>query len=77
MEFDYLTHLAHDFELIMDGAVQQKSERRIAQTLQAGMRNDLGVVPGITSDSLYSSATRQALVGATSTPSSACPTIAP
>lgn len=63
MEFDYLTHLAHDFELIMDGAVQQKSERRIAQTLQAGMRNDLGVVPGITSDSLYSSATRQALVG--------------
>ena len=63
MEFDYLTHLAHDFELIMDGALQQKSERRIAQTLQAGMRNDLGSVPGITADSLYSSATRQALVG--------------
>lgn len=63
MEFDYLTHLAHDFELIMDGALQQKSERRIAQTLQAGMRNDLGAVPGLTADSLYSSATRQALVG--------------
>lgn len=63
MEFDYLTHLAHDFELIMNGAMQQKNERRIAQTLQAGMRNDLGTVPGITSDSLYSSATRQALVG--------------
>lgn len=63
MEFDYLTHLAHDFELIMDGALQSKSERRIAQTLQAGMRNDLGSVPGLTADSLYSSATRQALVG--------------
>ena len=63
MEFDYLTHVAHDFELIMEGALQQKSERRIAQTLQAGMRNDLGSVPGLTTDSLYSSATRQALVG--------------
>lgn len=63
MEFDYLTHIAHDFELIMEGALQQKSERRIAQTLQAGMRNDLGSVPGIVTDSLYSSATRQALVG--------------
>lgn len=63
LEFDYLTHLAHDFELITDGALQSESERRIAQTLQAGMRNDLGSVPGITTDSLYSSATRQALVG--------------
>ncbi|MFR3451552.1 MAG: hypothetical protein ACLTSX_08155 [Collinsella sp.] len=34
MEFDYLTHVAHDFELIMEGALQQKSERRIAQTLR-------------------------------------------
>lgn len=63
MEFDYLTHVAHDFELIMAGAMQQESEHRIAQTLQAGMRNSLGVVPGITTDALYSSATRQALVG--------------
>ncbi|MDO4436806.1 MAG: SpoIIE family protein phosphatase [Coriobacteriaceae bacterium] len=63
MEFDYLTHLARDFELVMEGARQQESERRIAQTLQAGMRNSLGSVPGITTDALYSSATQQALVG--------------
>ena len=63
MEFDYLTHLARDFELITGGARRQESEHRIAQTLQAGMRSSLGEVPGITSDSLYSSATSQALVG--------------
>lgn len=63
MEFDYLRHLARDFEMIMEGARQQESERRIAQTLQAGMRNNLGTVPGITADALYSSATQQALVG--------------
>lgn len=63
LEFDYLTHLAHDFELVMGDARQQEHERRIAQTLQVGMRNALGSVPGITADSLYSSATQQALVG--------------
>lgn len=63
LEFDYLTHLAHDFELVVGGARQQASERRIAQTLQAGMRSSLGTVPGITTSSLYSSATSQALVG--------------
>ena len=63
LEFDYLTHLAHDFELMAGGARQQASERRIAQTLQAGMRSSLGSVPGITTSSLYSSATSQALVG--------------
>lgn len=63
MEFDYLTHMAHDFELVTAGARRQESERHIAQTLQAGMRSSLGEVPGITADSLYSSATSQALVG--------------
>lgn len=63
MEFDYLTRLAHDYELVTNGTQRQKSERRIAQTLQAGMRSSLGSVPGITTDSLYSSATSQALVG--------------
>lgn len=63
MEFDYLTHMAHDFELVTAGARRQASERHIAQTLQAGMRSSLGAVPGITSDCLYSSATSQALVG--------------
>ena len=63
IEFDYLTHLARDFELIAGGRHRRESEHRIAQTLQAGMRSSLGSVPGITTDALYSSATSQALVG--------------
>ena len=63
IEYDYLVRLAHDFEIMSQGLKQSSSERRIAQTLQVGLRNDLGSVPGITTDSLYSSATRQALVG--------------
>ena len=56
-------HLAHDFEMYVQGARKKESEHRIAQTLQAGMRSSLASVPGITSDCLYSSATKQALVG--------------
>lgn len=63
IEYDYLVRLAHDFEIMCQGMKRTSSERRIAQTLQVGMRNDLGRVPGITADSLYSSATQQALVG--------------
>ncbi len=63
MEYDYLLHLAHDYELIERGESGRREDRRIAQTLQSGMRSSLGCVPGITSDSLYSSATRSALVG--------------
>lgn len=63
IEYDYLVRLAHDIEIMTHGLRQTNSERRIAQTLQVGMRNSLGQVPGITADSLYSSATRQALVG--------------
>lgn len=63
MEYDYLLRLVHDLELIETGVRSKKEEQRIAQTLQAGMRSQLGRVPSITSDSLYSSATKQALVG--------------
>lgn len=63
VEYGYLERLAHDYELIDAGARGRESERRIAQTLQVGMRNSLGSVPGIVTDSLYSSATKQALVG--------------
>lgn len=63
MEYDYLLRLVHDLELIESGVRSKKEERRIAQTLQTGMRSQLGRVPGITTDSLYSSATQQALVG--------------
>ena len=63
LEFDYLSHMVRDIEVMASGARRHKSERRIAQTLQAGMRSTLGSVPGITADALYSSATSQALVG--------------
>lgn len=63
IEFDYLVRLAHEFEMRRNAATQVKEERRIAQTLQAGMRSSLGRVPGIIADARYSSATRQALVG--------------
>lgn len=63
IEYDYLVRLAHDFELVSRSAQRSTEDRRIAQTLQIGMRSSLEQVPGITSDALYSSATRQALVG--------------
>ena len=63
LEYDYLVHLAHDFELIYEGESQKREERHIAQTLQIGMRNSLGDVPGIATDSVYLSATNSALVG--------------
>lgn len=63
IEYDYLVRLAHDFELVTRTAQRSTEDRRIAQTLQIGMRSSLEQVPGITSDALYSSATRQALVG--------------
>ena len=39
LEYDYLVHLAHDFEMFVQGARKKESEHRIAQTLQAGMRS--------------------------------------
>ena len=47
LEYDYLVHLAHDFELIYEGESQKREERHIAQTLQIGMRNSLGDVPAL------------------------------
>ena len=63
LEYDYMVHLAHDFELIYEGESQKREERHIAQTLQIGMRNSLSDVPGIAADSVYLSATNSALVG--------------
>ena len=63
LEYDYMVHLAHDFELIYEGESQKREEHHIAQTLQIGMRNSLGDVPGIATDSVYLSATNSALVG--------------
>lgn len=63
VEYDYLVRLTHEFELLFRREEQKSEDRHIAQALQSGMQSSLGVVPGITTDALYSSATRQALVG--------------
>ena len=63
LEFDYLTRMICDFENIAGVERKHTTEHRIAQALQSGMRSSLGRVPGITTDSLYLSATSQALVG--------------
>ena len=63
MEYDYVAHMMHDYELCRNGLAAKREEGHIAQALQRGMESTLQEVPGITSDSLYSSATRQALVG--------------
>ena len=63
MEYDYLRHLARDYFLYQKGAREQREDRRIAQALQRGIRSRLTQVPGISTDSLYLSATSQAFVG--------------
>ena len=63
MEYDYLAHMVHDYEFFRRGLTANREEKRIAQALQRGMESSLSKVPGITTDSLYSSATQQALVG--------------
>lgn len=63
VEYDYLVRLTHEFEMLSRREARSTEDRHIAQALQIGMQSSLGTVPGITSDALYSSATRQALVG--------------
>ena len=77
LEYDYLVHLAHDFELIYEGESQKREERHIAQTLQIGMRNSLGDVPGIGTDSVYLRQRIRRWLAATSILLSVFPTIAP
>ena len=63
VEYDYLAQLVHECTQFSRSAQQSREDRHIAQALQVGMRNSIDSVPGITADALYSSATRQALVG--------------
>lgn len=63
VEYDYVVRITREYEMLFRRVEQKEADRRIAQTLQSGMQSSLGRVPGITSDALYSSATRQALVG--------------
>ncbi len=63
VELDFLEHLADDIQDIEQGDEARASDKRIAQALQSGMRNELQQVDGITSQGLYSSATAAAFVG--------------
>lgn len=63
MEYDYLRHLARDFHLYQEGLREKEEDQRISQALQLGFQSKLAHVPGISTDSLYLSATSQALVG--------------
>ena len=63
MELDFLEQLACDVRDIARGEEQREQDKRIAQALQTGMRNELQDVPGITAEAVYSSATASALVG--------------
>lgn len=63
IELEFLEGLAGDARDIARGEEEREQDKRIAQALQTGMRNELQDVPGITAEAVYSSATASALVG--------------
>lgn len=63
LELDFLGRLAADARDIARGEEAREQDKRIAQALQTGMRNELQDVPGITAEAIYSSATASASVG--------------
>lgn len=63
MEVDFLDAFAVDVCELVAGGEEHAQDKRIAQALQSGMRNELQEVKGISAQGLYSSATAQAFVG--------------
>ena len=63
LELDFLRGLAEDARDIARGVLAREQDKRISQALQAGMRNELQQVEGITAQAVYSSATEAAFVG--------------
>ncbi|QWT18066.1 SpoIIE family protein phosphatase [Collinsella sp. zg1085] len=63
VEYDYLERMTREFKRIDIGERERKHEQLISQALQLGMQSRLAHVPGLITDALYSSATKQALVG--------------
>lgn len=63
MEVDFLDAFAVDVCELVAGGEEHAQDKRIAQALQSGMRNELQDVKGISAQGLYSSATAQAFVG--------------
>lgn len=63
MELQFLQSLVEDVRDVTHGAEASAHDRYISQALQTGMRNELQQVDGITSQGVYSSATKAAFVG--------------
>ena len=63
LESEFLADLAVDVRDIVRGEEAREQDKRIAQALQTGMRNELQDVDGITAEAVYSSATATASVG--------------
>lgn len=63
LELEFLRDLAADVRDIARGVVAREQDKRIAQALQTGMRNELQKVEGLTAQAVYSSATKAASVG--------------
>ena len=63
LELEFLSDLVVDIHDIARGEEARQQDKRIAQALQTGMRNELQDVEGITAEAVYSSATATASVG--------------
>lgn len=63
VDFAFLEHLVADIHDIGVGIQVRMRDKRIADALQGGMRNELQHVQGLSAEGLYSSATEAALVG--------------
>ena len=63
IELAFLHRLAEIVKEFSVGIVAREQDKRIAQSLQLGMKNVLQKIDGITADGIYSSATADAFVG--------------
>ena len=63
VELSFLRAVAHDIRGLVLGDEARNQDKRIAQALQTGMRNELQNVEGISTQGIYSSATAAAVIG--------------
>lgn len=63
MEAEYARKVGAMLHRALDDERERVADTHIAQTLQSGLRNELPDVPGLTTESLYLSATASAVVG--------------
>ena len=63
IELSFLRAVAHDIRELVLGDEARNQDKRIAQALQTGMRNELQSVEGISTQGIYSSATAAAVIG--------------